>query len=80
MAHPYERQASITNLEGRVQLQEGGAAPPFHARSDWGIVAALSQALGRAVPQDLQGIRAAMASAQPDLGAILTQEPLIARV
>ena len=28
MAHPYERQASITNLEGRVQQQDGGAAPP----------------------------------------------------
>src|SRR6185312_12407801 len=33
MAHPYERQGSITNLEGRVQHQDGGAAPPTHARA-----------------------------------------------
>jgi NADH-quinone oxidoreductase subunit G len=59
MAHPYERQASITNLEGRVQQQDGGAAPPPRARADWSIVAGLASALGVAVPDDLLAIRAA---------------------
>ena len=46
MAHAYERQATITNFEGRVQQQEGGAAALPHARADWGIVAGLAQRLG----------------------------------
>jgi hypothetical protein len=46
MAHAYERQATITNLEGRVQHQEGGASPIAHARADWSIVASLAGYLG----------------------------------
>jgi NADH-quinone oxidoreductase subunit G len=46
MAHAYERQASITNLEGRVQQQEGGAAPIPHARADWSILTSLAERLG----------------------------------
>jgi NADH-quinone oxidoreductase subunit G len=80
MAHAYERQASITNLEGRVQRQEGGAAPAAHARPDWGIVGALLEHLGIAGSPDLRAIRAAIAAQRPDLGRLLTQEALIARV
>jgi NADH dehydrogenase/NADH:ubiquinone oxidoreductase subunit G len=47
MAHAYERQATITNLEGRVQHQEGGASSIAHARADWSIVASLAEHLGR---------------------------------
>src|SRR5947209_2776724 len=46
MAHAYERQGTVTNLEGRIQRQEGGASPRPHARADWGIVGALAQQLG----------------------------------
>ncbi len=80
MAHPYERQASITNLEGRLQHQEGGAAPPAHARAEWAIVASLAQRLGVAAPESLTRIRAAMIEDHPELGASLTQEALVARV
>src|SRR5207247_3502119 len=38
MAHAYERQATLINLEGRLQHQEAGAAPPAHARTDWNII------------------------------------------
>ncbi len=80
LAHPYERQASITNLEGRVQLQEGGAAPPPHARADWGVLAALAERLGVALPSDLRGIRAALAEQYPELDNALLEERPVARV
>ena len=80
MAHPYERQASITNLEGRVQLQEGGATPPPEARSDWGILAGLAQAWGISAPSRLDVIRSAMAQQRPELASIFEEEALVARV
>ncbi len=80
LAHPYERQASITNLEGRVQLQDGGGAPLPYARADWALLAALAQQLGVAVPQDLLGIRNAIAQQHPDTSTALLQERLVARV
>jgi NADH-quinone oxidoreductase subunit G len=80
LAHPYERQASITNLEGRVQLQEGGAAPPPHARADWGVLAELAERLGTALPSDLRGIRAALADQYPELDSVLFEERPVARV
>ena len=82
LAHPYERQGSITNLEGRVQLQEGGAAPPPRARADWAVVAELARVLGASVPErlDLDSIREAIAEQHPDLAASLMSESLVARV
>jgi len=80
MAHPYERQATITNLEGRVQRQEGGAAPPGPARADWSIVVALAGRLGVPVPETLDRLRAAMLERHPSLGEVLGSEALIARV
>jgi NADH-quinone oxidoreductase subunit G len=80
MAHPYERQASITNLEGRVQRQEGGASPPGYARADWSIVVALARRLGVTLPEDLDQQRAAIVGEHPALAEILTSEALIARV
>ena len=80
MANAYERQASITNLEGRVQRQEGGAAPPAHARADWSIVAGLAQRLGTASASDLHTLRSAVAAEHPAVAASLTQEALVARV
>jgi NADH dehydrogenase/NADH:ubiquinone oxidoreductase subunit G len=80
MAHPYERQGSITNLEGRIQRQEGGAAPPTNARADWSIVAGLAARLGVTVPGELDDLRSAMAAQYPALGEALASEALIARV
>jgi NADH-quinone oxidoreductase subunit G len=80
MAHPYERQATITNLEGRVQHQDGGAAPPAHARADWGILGGLAQRLQTPTPDKVTQIRAAMVTQYPGLGDVLTREALLARV
>jgi NADH-quinone oxidoreductase chain G len=82
MAHAYERQASVINLEGRIQHQEGGAAPPIHARTDWGLLAELGIQLGLSVPggDDLEAIRARMLDEHPYLAEIVREEPLIARV
>ena len=80
MAHAYERQASITNLEGRVQHQEGGAAPPPHARADWNILAQLAAHLGIAASEDLETIRARIAEAHPAFGDVVREEALVARV
>jgi NADH-quinone oxidoreductase subunit G len=81
MAHAYERQATITNFEGRVQQQEGGAAALPHARADWGIVAGLAQRLGISpAPASLDGLRSLMADQYPALSAVLLQEALVARV
>jgi NADH-quinone oxidoreductase subunit G len=82
MAHAYERQATIINLEGRVQRQEGGASPPRYARTDWGIIADLAQhlALGGPAPDDLSTIRSFIADEHPSLADVLHEEALIARV
>jgi NADH-quinone oxidoreductase subunit G len=82
MAHPYERQASIINLEGRLQHQEGGASPPTHARTDWAIVAELAARLGVAAPgsDDIEVIRARIAGEHPAYADIVREEALVARV
>jgi NADH-quinone oxidoreductase subunit G len=82
MAHAYERQASITNLEGRVQHQDGGAAPPPHARTDWAIVAELAAVLGLSLPasDNIEVIRSRIADEHPAYADIVREELLIARV
>jgi NADH-quinone oxidoreductase subunit G len=81
MTHAYERQATLTNLEGRIQHQEGGAAPLAHARADWGIVAGLAQRLGRGpAPDSLGVIRSLMADQYPSHADALRREVLLARV
>jgi len=82
MSHAYERQASLLNLDGRIQHQEGGAAPPTHARTDWGIVAELAIRLGLSVPggEDLEALRARIVDDHPRLAEIVREEALIARV
>jgi NADH dehydrogenase/NADH:ubiquinone oxidoreductase subunit G len=82
MAHAYERQGTITNLEGRVQHQAGGASPSPHARSDWGIVAGLIQHLGvpGPAPDNIEVLRSFIADEHPSMADALRQEPLIARV
>jgi NADH dehydrogenase/NADH:ubiquinone oxidoreductase subunit G len=82
MAHAYERQATIINLEGRPQAQEGGAAAPPHARADWGIVAHVAQRLGLPgpSPDNLDVIRSFIADEHPWIADALRPEVLIARV
>jgi NADH-quinone oxidoreductase subunit G len=82
MAHAYERQATMVNLEGRPQLQEGGAAPPPHSRADWGIVAHVAQRLGLPgpSPDNLDVIRSFIADEHPWLADALPQQVLFARV
>jgi NADH-quinone oxidoreductase subunit G len=81
-AHAYERQASMLNLEGRLQHQEGGASPPIHARTDWGIAAELGIRLGMSVPggDNLETIRGHIADDHPRLAAVVEQGALVARV
>ncbi len=78
MAHAYERQASVCNLEGRVQHQEGGASPPAHARTDWGIAAELATRLSVAAAgaDSLDRIRARIASEHPALAEVIHEEVL----
>src|SRR5204862_6666852 len=82
MTHPYERQASITNLEGRVQYQEGGAAPPAHTRADWAIVAEIGSRLGLTimVSDDVELIRSRIVDEHPAYANLLREEALVARV
>ena len=83
MAHAYERQATITNLEGRLQHQEGGATPIPRARADWSIVAGLARRLGVPTPdsyEELESIRTAIVDEHPWLAEPLRQEASIARV
>jgi NADH-quinone oxidoreductase subunit G len=80
LAHAYERQATVINLEGRVQHQEGGASPPMYARSDWDIAAEIASRLGITVPAGLEAIRRQIASDYPPLGEVVREEELIARV
>ncbi|MBV9598664.1 MAG: (2Fe-2S)-binding protein [Chloroflexi bacterium] len=79
MTHAYERQASICNLEGRVQHQEGGASPPVEARTDWGIAAELAVRLGVGAGgvEGLEQIRASIADEHPMLAGVLREEVLV---
>jgi NADH dehydrogenase/NADH:ubiquinone oxidoreductase subunit G len=78
MTHAYERQASMINLEGRIQHQEGGASPPDQARADWGIAAELALRLGVAAvgTDSLEAIRASIANAYPTLAEVVHEEVL----
>ena len=81
MAHAYERQATLINLEGRLQHQEGGATPPQHARSDWAIVAGIAHKLGVGpAPVGIDIVRSFIADEHPALADALRQEMLFARV
>jgi NADH-quinone oxidoreductase subunit G len=82
MAHAYERQATVTNLDGHVQHQDGGANPPWHARTDWSIAAELAQRFGAQVPsgEDLEEIRSRLVSDHPQFADAIREEALILRV
>jgi NADH dehydrogenase/NADH:ubiquinone oxidoreductase subunit G len=80
LAHAYERQGSVVNLEGRLQHQEGGASPTIYARGDWDVASELASRLGTAIPAGLDAIRRQIASDNPALGDIVREEALIARV
>jgi len=79
LAHAYERQGSICNLEGRVQHQEGGASPPALARTDWGVAAELSARLGitLAGADSLEEIRARISDEHPTLAEVVREEVLV---
>ncbi len=44
-----EKDGTVSNIEGRVQQVQAAVAGPGEARSDWQIVSALSQRLGRMI-------------------------------
>ena len=63
-----EKHGSYVNLEGRVQFSEKAVDPPGEARSDWSILRALSDVLGKPLPfDDLGALRAAIAAEHPHL-------------
>ncbi len=65
-----EKTGIYVNTEGRPQFAERAVFPPGEAREDWAILRALSEALGARLPFDsLTALRAALASAHPDLVA-----------
>jgi NADH-quinone oxidoreductase subunit G len=65
-----EKHGIYVNLEGRVQFSEKAVDPPGDARTDWTILRALSDVLGKPLPfNDLHELRAAIATEYPHLGA-----------
>jgi len=63
-----EKHGTYVNLEGRVQFSEKAVDPPGDARSDWTILRALSEVLGKPLAfDDFGALRAAMAAAYPHL-------------
>ncbi|HEX8217168.1 MAG TPA: NADH-quinone oxidoreductase subunit NuoG [Allosphingosinicella sp.] len=63
-----EKHGTYVNLEGRVQFSERATHPPGDARSDWSILRAVSDALGRPLPfDDLDQLRAAIGDEHPHL-------------
>jgi NADH-quinone oxidoreductase subunit G len=61
-----EKDATYTNLEGRVQHTLRAVFPVGEAREDWKILRALSQHLGQPLPYDtLEQVRARMAEVHP---------------
>jgi NADH-quinone oxidoreductase subunit G len=63
-----EKHGIYVNLEGRVQFSEKAVDPPGDARTDWSILRALSDVLGRTLPfDDLRGLRDAIAAEHPHL-------------
>jgi NADH-quinone oxidoreductase subunit G len=65
-----EKHGIYVNLEGRVQFSEKAVDPPGDARSDWTILRALSEVLGKPLPfNDQHELRAAIAADHPQLEA-----------
>jgi NADH-quinone oxidoreductase subunit G len=63
-----EKHGIYVNLEGRVQYSERASHPPGDARSDWSILRALSDVLGKPLPfDDLDQLRKAIAAERPHL-------------
>ncbi|HEX8364440.1 MAG TPA: NADH-quinone oxidoreductase subunit NuoG [Allosphingosinicella sp.] len=63
-----EKHGIYVNLEGRVQYSERASHPPGDARSDWSILRALSDAVGKPLPfDDLDRLRQAIAAERPHL-------------
>ena len=63
-----EKHGIYVNLEGRVQYSEKAVDPPGDARSDWSILRALSDVIGKTLPfDDLGALRAAIAAEYPHL-------------
>ncbi|MEA3017190.1 MAG: NADH-quinone oxidoreductase subunit, partial [Sphingomonadales bacterium] len=63
-----EKHGIYVNLEGRAQYSERASHPPGDARSDWSILRALSDVLGKPLPfDDLDQLRAAIAAERPHL-------------
>jgi len=61
-----EKDATYVNLEGRVQRALRAVFPPGHAKEDWAIIRALSDALGKPLPYDnLAQLRQRMEKAAP---------------
>ncbi len=61
-----EKDGTVTNLEGRVQLVRAAVASPGEAREDWRIIAELSRAFGKALSyQTAADIFAEIAQAVP---------------
>ena len=66
-----EKTGTYVNTEGRPQFAERAVFPPGEAREDWAILRALSDAVGARLPFDsLAALRAALASAHPDLAKL----------
>src|SRR5271168_3950518 len=71
-----EKTGTHVNLEGRPQFAERAVFPPGDAREDWAILRALSEAVGARLPFDTSAqLRAAIASAHPDLAKIEAVSP-----
>jgi len=63
-----EKHGTYVNLEGRVQFSEKAVDPPGQARTDWTILRALSDVLGKPLPfNTLSELRAAIGAAHPHL-------------
>ena len=63
-----EKSGIYVNTEGRVQIANRASFPPGEAREDWAIIRALSDVLDRKLPWDsLAALRQAMSKAVPHL-------------
>ncbi len=61
-----EKDGTVTNLEGRVQLVRAAVKAPGEAREDWRIIAELSRAFGKPVsPQSAADVFAEISQAVP---------------
>jgi len=71
-----EKDGTYVNTEGRVQIAPRAVFPPGEARTDWAIIRALSEHIGRALPFDtLEQLRSALYRDHPHLAEIDHAEP-----